>query len=124
MLPLSSMTPVNMCRVTRKLLKEAQHQVALMANENRQLNGIREQGIMPAWSSGLLEQSLVQFKDVQVSPPASSMHLVCHASVICALKRPGKSPTYFHEGKAGGMQRLVSAASLLCVKLLCSLKMR
>ena len=54
-------------RVTRKLLKESQHQVALLANENRQLNGVRERAVMPAWSNATLAANLVEFKDTQVS---------------------------------------------------------
>ena len=54
-------------RVTRKLLKEAQHQVVLLANENRQLNGVRERAVMPAWSSATLGANLVEFKTTQVS---------------------------------------------------------
>lgn len=54
-------------RVTRKLLKESQHQVVLLANENRQLNGVRERAVMPAWSNATLAANLVEFKDTQVS---------------------------------------------------------
>ena len=54
-------------RVTRKLLKEAQHQVVLLANENRQLNGVRERAVMPAWSSATLGANLVEFNTTQVS---------------------------------------------------------
>ncbi|KAA6416801.1 MAG: hypothetical protein FRX49_13228 [Trebouxia sp. A1-2] len=51
--------------VARKLLKEAQHQVVLLANENRQLNGVRERAVMPAWSNAILAANLVEFKDTQ-----------------------------------------------------------
>ena len=54
-------------RVTRKLLKESQHQVVLLANENRQLNGVRERAVMPAWSNATLAANLVEFKATQVS---------------------------------------------------------
>ncbi len=56
-----------LCSVTRKLVKEAQHQVVLLANENRQLNGVRERAVMPAWSNAILAANLVEFKDTQVS---------------------------------------------------------
>ena len=53
--------------VTRKLLKEAQHQVVLLANENRQLNGVRDRTIMPAWSSATVDAHHLEFKTTQVS---------------------------------------------------------
>ena len=65
------------CSVTRKLLKEAQHQVVLLANENRQLNGVRERAVMPAWSSATLGANLVEFKDTQVSPSLLLISPVC-----------------------------------------------
>lgn len=74
--------------MTRKLLKEAQHQVALLASENRQLNGMREQGVMPAWSSGLLEQSLVQFRDVQVYTHSVSAAQLAIVQQICSTCMP------------------------------------
>ena len=62
-----------LCSVTRKLLKEAQHQVGLLANENRQLNGVRERAVMPAWSNAILAANLVEFKDTQVCQLASKL---------------------------------------------------
>jgi len=62
-----------LCSVTRKLLKEAQHQVVLLANENRQLNGVRERAVMPPWSNAVLAANLVEFKDTQVCQLASKL---------------------------------------------------
>ena len=53
--------------MTRKVLKEAQHQVALLVNENRQLTGIGSQATMPAWTLSTLDADLVEFRSIQVS---------------------------------------------------------
>lgn len=59
-------------------MKEAQHQVVLLANENRQLNGVRERAVMPAWSNAILAANLVEFKDTQVCQLASRL---CYTNV-------------------------------------------
>ena len=47
--------------------------MVLLANENRQLNGVRERAVMPAWSSATLGANLVEFKTTQVSLDVATM---------------------------------------------------
>ena len=49
---------------------EAQHQVSLLVNETRQLSGVREQAVMPAWTANTLDANLVEFRSVKVDYPA------------------------------------------------------
>ena len=53
--------------MTRKVLREAQHQVSLLVNENRQLSGARDQAVMPAWAGTTLDANLVEFRSIQVA---------------------------------------------------------
>ena len=62
------------CSVTRKVLRESQHQVSLLVLENRQLSGVREQAVMPAWTSNVLDANLVEFRSIQVGCPAVHAH--------------------------------------------------
>lgn len=55
------------CSVTRKVLREAQHQVSLLVNENRELRGSRDQAVMPAWTANTLDANLVEFRSIQVA---------------------------------------------------------
>lgn len=55
------------CRVTRDLLRKAQHQVALLINENRRINGVRDRKELPAWSDAVLKVDHLEFRNIEVS---------------------------------------------------------
>ena len=59
------------CSVTRKVLREAQHQISLLVLENKQLSGVREQAVLPAWTGNTLDANLLEFRNVQVGCPAA-----------------------------------------------------
>ena len=40
--------------------------MSLLVNENRQLSGVREQAVMPAWTTDAMDADLVEFKSIQV----------------------------------------------------------